>query len=529
MNGIEKAGGIRASFPQISRRVRPMSSITASRSVSRGTPLLLIASMGCAMTVLDTNVVGIVLPTIARDLNASFADIEWVISAYVLCFAALLLPAGSLADRYGRKRVFLTGIALFALASFACGVAPTAELLYVARAAQGVGAAFLLAPALAIIGHAFHDERERARAWAVWGGIMGLTMVLSPLIGGVINAWLGWRWAFAINVPICALLATAVVRIVDESRDPTPRSLDLPGIALFASAMFSLTWALILGPDRGWLSTQALSRACAGVVLFALFVWVESRRAHPMLDLALFRSLPFVGAIVAMFAYASSAQVMASLLPLFLQNARGESALVAGAGMLPFALAMLILPQLGRKLAAYMDSRQILTLGLTVVACGNLSMMVAARSTSHAWLIVAMALLGSGGGLLNGETQKAIMGTVPRERAGMASGISTTSRFTGILLGFSGLGAVLAEGVRSALTAQMTQTHLPVVQGFTERVMAGDFSRAFALYPPASIEALVHIARSSYGEGFARAFAGASIVAAVSASIVFLSMRRKER
>ncbi len=491
-------------------------------------PLLLIASMGCAMTVLDTNVVGIVLPTIARDLNASFADIEWVISAYVLCFAALLLPAGSLADRYGRKRVFLTGIALFAVASLACGVAPSARLLYVARAAQGVGAAFLLAPALAIIGHAFHDEHERARAWAVWGGIMGLTMVLSPLIGGVISAWLGWRWAFAINVPICALLALGVVRIVEESRDPTPRALDLPGIALFASAMFSLTWALILGPDHGWLSEAVALRAGAGVALFALFAWVESRRAHPMLDLALFRSLPFVGAIVAMFAYASSAQVMASLLPLFLQNARGESALGAGVGMLPFALAMLILPQLGRKLAAYMDSRQILTLGLAAVACGNLAMMLAARSTDHVWLIVAMALLGSGGGLLNGETQKAIMGTVPRERAGMASGISTTSRFTGILLGFSGLGAVLAEGVRSALDARMADTHLPVVEGFAERVMAGDFARAFALYPPASLDTLVHVAHSSYGEGFARAFTAAAMVAGVCAVIVFLSMKHRK-
>ncbi|MEM5437663.1 MFS transporter [Paraburkholderia diazotrophica] len=506
-----------------------MSSITASRSASRGTPLLLIASMGCAMTVLDTNVVGIVLPTIARDLNASFADIEWVISAYVLCFAALLLPAGSLADRFGRKRVFLAGIALFALASFACGIAPSAALLYVARAAQGVGAAFLLAPALAIIGHAFHDERERARAWAVWGGIMGLTMVLSPLIGGVVSAYLGWRWAFTINVPICALLATGVVRIVDESRDPTPRSLDLPGIALFAAAMFSLTWALILGPERGWFSTAAVSRACAGVALFAAFALVESRRAHPMLDLTLFRSLPFVGAIVAMFAYASSAQVMASLLPLFLQNARGESALGAGAGMLPFALAMLLLPQLGRKLSTYMDSRRILTLGLAVVACGNLAMMLAARRADHAWLIVAMALLGSGGGLLNGETQKAIMGTVPRERAGMASGISTTSRFTGILLGFSGLGAVLAEGVRSALTTQMSHVQVPSVPGFAERVMAGDFARAFTLYPPALTDTLLRIARSSYGEGFSQAFGAAALVAAVSAFVVCLSMRSSKR
>jgi Na+/melibiose symporter-like transporter len=243
----------------------------------------------------------------------------------------------------------------------------------------------------------------------------------------------------------------------------------------------------------------------------------------------LFRSLPFVGAIVAMFAYASSAQVMASLLPLFLQNARGESALVAGAGMLPFALAMLLLPQLGRKLAAFMESRQILALGLSVVACGNLAMMFAARGASHTWLIVAMALLGSGGGLLNGETQKGIMGTVPRERAGMASGISTTSRFTGILLGFSGLGAVLAGGVHAALVEQMSRMQLAIMPGFVEHAMAGDFSRAYTLYPAALTDTLTHIARSSYGQGFSHAFGAAAIVAAISAVIVFLSMKRKLR
>jgi len=280
-----------------------MSSISAAQTLSRNTPLLLTASFGCAVPVLATTVVGIVLPTIARDLNASFADIEWVISAYVLCFASLLLPAGSIADRFGRKRVFIIGITLFALSSLACGMAPTAQALYVARALQGVGAAFQLAPALAIIGHAFHGENERARAWAIWGGIMGLTMVVSPLIGGVINAYLGWRWAFNINVPICAALAIAVLKIVEESRDPTPRTLDFPGIALFAAAMFGVTWALILGPERGWTHEAVVLRGLAGVALFALFAIVERRRAHPMLDLTLFRAWPFVGAIVAMFAY----------------------------------------------------------------------------------------------------------------------------------------------------------------------------------------------------------------------------------
>ncbi|KAF1017401.1 MAG: Multidrug resistance protein Stp [Stenotrophomonas maltophilia] len=294
-----------------------------SAASPRTLPLLLVASTGCAMTVLDTNVVGVVLPTIARDLHASFADVEWVISSYVLCFAALLLPAGAIADRFGRRRVFLLGIAVFALASLACGLAPAASGLYLARAAQGVGAAFLLAPALAIIGHGFHDPAARGRAWALWGGIMGLTMVLSPLLGGVINHWLGWRWAFHVNVPLCALLAAAVPVYIEESRDPTPRALDLPGIALFAMAMFSLTWALIEGPGEGWTSAGVLLRLGVGIALFTAFSVVERRRAHPMLDLRLFADLPFSGSVLAMFAYAATAQVMASLLPQFLQNGRG--------------------------------------------------------------------------------------------------------------------------------------------------------------------------------------------------------------
>jgi len=506
-----------------------MSSISAAQTISRNTPLLLTASFGCAMTVLDTNVVGIVLPTIARDLNASFADIEWVISAYVLCFASLLLPAGSIADRFGRKRVFIIGITLFALSSLACGMAPTAQALYVARALQGVGAAFQLAPALAIIGHAFHGENERARAWAIWGGIMGLTMVVSPLIGGVINAFLGWRWAFNINVPICAALAIAVLRIVEESRDPTPRTLDFPGIALFAAAMFGVTWALILGPERGWTQEAVVLRGLAGVALFTLFAIVERRRAHPMLDLTLFRAWPFVGAIVAMFAYAACAQVMASLLPLFLQNARGESALDAGVGMLPFALAMLFLPMLGRRLGKYLPSYQILTLGLFVVGIGNAVMSIAAHSGGFAVLIVGMALLGSGGGLLNGETQKAIMGTVPRDRAGMASGISTTSRFSGILLGFSGLGAVLAVSVHDAVLRNLANANVPAAPGFVDRIVAGDFERATQLYPQSVVQSVAHLARTGYGAGFGNAFLAAAVFALAAAVIVFCSMRRGAR
>lgn len=205
---------------------------TLSKSERAVNPLLvmLTASTGCALTVLDTNVAAIILPTIAREFRASFADIEWVISTYVLCFASLLLPAGAIADRFGRRRVYLIGIATFTVASLLCGLAPSASALYSARALQGISAAFLLAPALAIIGHSFHDPEARNRAWAIWGSIMGLTMVIAPIIGGVIASALGWRWAFYINVPICALLGVAVVIFVNESKDSAARKLDPVGI-----------------------------------------------------------------------------------------------------------------------------------------------------------------------------------------------------------------------------------------------------------------------------------------------------------
>lgn len=233
--------------------------------------VLLVASIGCALTVIDTNIVGVMLPTIAKGLHASFADMEWVIGAYVLSFSSLLLPAGSLADKFGRRRIFLGGILLFALASLACGMATSVLTLNIARAAQGIGSAFLLAPALALIAHSFRDSHARNRAWAIWGGVMGLTMVLAPLAGGVISTLLGWRWTFFVNIPICALLMLAVTRHIDESRHENAGTLDLPGIGLFIAGMFCLTWALILAPQHGWLSREVVGRLCLGALWFALY------------------------------------------------------------------------------------------------------------------------------------------------------------------------------------------------------------------------------------------------------------------
>lgn len=494
--------------------------------------VLLSASMGCAMTVLDTNIVAIVLPRVAQDLGASFADVEWMISSYVLSFAALLLPAGAIADRFGRKKVFLSGIAVFAFASILCGVATDVTALYLSRAIQGAGAAFLLAPALAIIGHSFHGEAERARAWSIWGGIMGLTMVVSPILGGVLASLLGWRWAFYVNLPICLLLAAAVVRLIDESRDAEARRLDPLGIVTFAGAMFGLTSGLIEGQAHGWTAIAAMRGFAGGLFSASLFLLVESRQIRPMLDLTLFRLPRFVGAVLAMFAYAASAQVMASLLPLYLQNGMGRAPLAAGFAMLPFAGAMLFLPQVGRRLGRRFASHQILTLGLAVVSAGNGLTAWAVSRDQRPLVILGMILLGSGGGLLNGETQKAIMSSVPRNRAGMASGLSTTARFSGILLGFALLSAVLAIVARSTLIGEFCGAfldHCSAAPAFAASVIAGDGSKAVAVMPP-DLEALAReTAQRGYAAGFSAALFAAALIAGASAALVAVLMRPSPR
>lgn len=483
------------------------------------TLILFTASVGCALTVLDTNVVAVVLPTIARDLGASFAEIEWVISTYILCFASLLLPAGAIADRFGRKKVFLAGIALFAAASLLCGVAPSTTALYLARALQGIGAAVLLPSALAIIAHTFHGEAERNRAWAIWGGMMGLTMVLSPMLGGVIADLLGWRWAFNVNLPVCLALAAAVLAFVDESADANARRLDPIGILSFSSAMFGLTWGLINGQAQGWGSLAAICGFAGSIVAFGIFIAAELMQERPMLDLKLFRLPRFVGAVLAMFAYAGCAQVMASLLPLFLQNGLGRTPLATGFAMLPFALAMLILPQVGRRLNGILASEQVLFIGLALVAAGDAVTGWGAHIGASGLVIGGMALLGSGGGLLNGETQKAIMSVVPRERAGMASGISTTARFSGILLGFAVLSGVIATTARGVLT----RATYPA--SFADAVVAGDLPRALAGISPDQRDMAAAQAAHAYGSAFGTALCTAAVVAGICALLIRLLMR----
>ncbi|MBF3779398.1 MFS transporter [Burkholderia pseudomallei] len=497
-------GSPAASAPARARALAPAAE-PGAEAPSRAWRALATASATCSLIVLDTNVVAVSLPSIARTFHANFADIEWVVSAYMTAFAACLLPAGGLADRAGRKRVLLAGLAVFFVASLGCGLAPSAALLNVARAVKGIGAAMLLTSALAVIANRFSEGRERARAWAIWGMCMGVATAIAPLVGGAIAQWIGWRWIFLLNLPVCIALAAAVRATIDESRDPHAKRID--------------------APSHGWTAPGTLARFAASAALGAAFVAAERWQRRPMIDLALFRTPRFVGALLAMFGYAACAQVMMTFLPLYLQIGFGMSAIDAGLGMLPFALAMIVGPSLGAALSARAPAATVLGCGLALIGIGNFATAALAGASHYGLVALGMMITGCGAGILNGDTQKAIMACVPPERTGMASGISTTTRFSAIVTSVGVLGAVLAEQTHAALAARVA--HAPALLGaldphFMSSLLAGDLAQAIRGLPPRTGATLAHIAPGGFASGFSLALCASGAFALAAAVAVRL-------
>ncbi|WP_429440457.1 MFS transporter [Paraburkholderia youngii] len=494
--------------------------------------VLATAAATCALIVLDTNVVAVSLPSIARSFHAGFADVEWVVSAYMVSFASCLLPMGGLADRYGRKNTMLLGLLMFAIASLGCGLAPSVMFLNFSRVAKGFGAAMLLTSALAVIAHAFPTPRERVRAWAIWGMTMGIATTIAPLFGGLIAQWVGWRWIFLLNLPVCVVLIFCTRRVVTNSRNPHARRIDFAGSLFFGIGLACGIWALIGAQDDGWRSAATEARLAGCVLLLAGFVAIERRVGSAVIDLALFRQARFVAAVLGMFGYAACAQVMMTFLPLYLQNAFGWTPICAGLGMLPFALSMIVGPWLGARIGRHATGpTSILSAGLALVGVGNLLTAIAVKSGAYSWVAFGMIVTGLGAGVLNGDTQKAIVACVPPNRSGMASGISTTTRFTAIVTSIGVLGAVLASRARSAIDAAMTchtSGKACVDAQFMSDLLAGDISHALARLAPDLQPAMRSIAPAGFASGFASALSVAGVLAlSISVAIWLLAGRRR--
>ena len=465
-----------------------------------GFAVLVCTSAPSFMLQLDANIVSVSLPSIARSLNADFAGIEWVVTAYMLSFASLLMPAGALADRFGRKLMLIIGLTVFTVASFLCGAAPNLAILIGARALQGAGAAMQLSSALATLSHEFHGE-ARARAFAFWGTVVGIGMSLGPIIGGLITQHFGWQWAFYVNLPIGIVLIAMIARIIETSRDPDATRFDLPGVACFASALFLTTLALIEGNKSGWTNPWIIGALGAALGLFVLFIAVELYQDRPMLDLAYFRRPTYLGANLAQLSFSAGMLTMLTFIPIFLQSGLGQTSGFAGLMMLPLVLPLFIVPLIvSRHLAHRLSGRALLTLGLFLVCLGLFWLALVVREIAYAPLVGGLVLIGIGAGMLNGETTKVGMTVIPRERAGMASGVSGTVRFTGLVLGITTLGAILYGGVAAAVADALPRASQLDQQALVHSIASGNVTVAtLPGYDGAAMKGLVV---QSLGSGY---------------------------
>jgi len=406
------------------------------------------------MLLIDITIVQVALPTIQRHLGGGFTDLQWVIDAYALTLAAFILTFGSLADRFGRKTVFVVGVGLFTSASVVCGAANSAALLIGARALQGFGGAAMFATGLALIGQEFQGL-ERGKAIAAWSATVGVALAAGPLLGGGLTDTLGWRWIFLVNAPIGIITIVVAASQMVNVGDPGAKRLDWAGVITFSGSLFALMVGLLRGNEEGWGSPLIVSLLLASALLMVAFVIAEHHHPRPMLDLSLFRKPAFVGVSVATFAIGAGMFAIFPYLTFYLQNDLGYSPLTGGLCLLPATVLCFVVPVATRRAADKLPPGVVLSAGLATTAVGLATMRGLTVNSSWVALIPGLLITGLGIGIANPAIAKIALGVVPPQRAGMASGISNTFRTGGLAAGVAALGAVFQHHLTTSLRAQL--------------------------------------------------------------------------
>jgi EmrB/QacA subfamily drug resistance transporter len=401
---------------------------------------------------LDITIVNVALPSIQRRLTADLTGLQWVVDAYALALAALILTAGALADRFGRRLLFIFGVVVFTSASLLCGLAWNITALDVARGVQGIGGAALFATALALIGHEYRGA-DRFGAIAVWGATVGAAVASGPLVGGILTDALGWRWVFFVNVPVGAFALLIARTRMTESRDAGSVRTDLAGLVTFTAALFLIVFGLLRGNAEGWSSGLILSALLAGAVLLVAFVVVEARQERPMLDLSLFRRPAFVGVSIATFTIAAGMFALFPYLSIYLQDILGTSPLGAGLRFLPLTAFVFLVPIATRGIAQRVQPWLLASLGMLLVAIGLLLMHGLTSGSRWTALLPGFIVGGIGIGLANPTLAASALRTVDPARSGMASGINNAFRLSGVAIGVAALGAVLEDRVSTSLAS----------------------------------------------------------------------------
>jgi EmrB/QacA subfamily drug resistance transporter len=407
------------------------------------------------MLLLDISIVVVALPSIQRRFGSGLSGLQWTMDAYALTLAVLILTFGALADRYGRRLIFIFGVVVFTAASALCGAAWSIAVLDVSRAVQGVGGAALFATALALIGHEYRGP-ERFGAIAIWGATVGAAVASGPLVGGILTDTAGWRWVFFVNIPIGIFALFVAVTRMSESSDPDARHTDVFGLVTFSGSLFMIVLGILRGNAEGWSSPLILGLLIGGAALLGAFVVIEMRQERPMLDITLFGQRAFTGVSIATFCIAAGMFALFPYLSIYLQDILGYSPLGAGLRFLPMTAFIFFVPLLVRRYAAGVSMRTHIGLGFALIAAG-LGLMRLLVSSTSSWtaLLPGLIVAGIGIGIANPAIAAAALRVVDPARTGMASGISNTFRIGGVAFGIALLGALLENRVSSSLTSTL--------------------------------------------------------------------------
>jgi EmrB/QacA subfamily drug resistance transporter len=494
----------------------PSDSHQATAARNRWTLIAICA--GTFMLLVDVTIVQVALPTIQRHLHASFTDLQWVIDAYALSLAALILTWGSISDRFGRKRVFIAGLTVFTASSLLCGLAQSISMLIWSRALQGVGGAAMFATGLALIAQDFQGP-ARGKAIAAWGATVGGAVAIGPLVGGLLTSGVGWRWIFIVNVPIGVVAIWLSSSKMRNQKDPGATRLDVFGLVTFSAGMFLLELGLIKGNSLGWSSGPIVAMFLGSAAAFVAFVFIELHQTRPMFDLSLFRKPGFSGVSLGTFAVGGGMFALMPYLTLYLQNDLGYSPLGGGLRLLPMTIPTFAVPFLFRSPIHKLPPGLVLGGGIAITAGGILAFLEVGPNSSWTVLILGMVLSGIGIGIANPAIARVGLGVVPPERSGMASGLSNTFRIGGLATGVAALGAVFQQRI----TTSMSST-VGAHAGTIGRVISSAGVKAAAKGNPKVTDA----ARVAFASGLRTIFVIGAVIVALGAVAAAWLVRSKD-
>jgi EmrB/QacA subfamily drug resistance transporter len=490
---------------------------------------LVVVCAATFMLLLDITIVIVALPTIQSELHASFSDMQWVIDAYALTLASVLLTAGSLADRYGHRLLFTVGLVVFTLGSLLCGIAQSPLMLIVSRSAQGIGGAILFATSLALLAQSFHGK-ERGMAFGIWGAVTGVSAGLGPVLGGVITDAISWRGIFLVNLPV-GIAALVVTRLkVDESKTPRAARPDWAGFATLTAGLVSLVYGLIRAGELAWSDTGVAICLALAVVFFVVFVAVELRAEHPLLDLSLFRIPTFSGGLAAAFALNGSLYAMFLYLVLYLQDDLGYSAIATGSALLLISGTSIFSSIFAGVFSDRIPVRWLIGPGLLLVGVGLLLMTGLNGNSSWTHMILGFIMAGVGSGIVNPPLASTAVGVVDPEHSGMASGVNTTFREIGIAAGVAVYGSVFASALRHHLgqalaTIPSLERHLP---GVVTAIQQGNAAQAVNAVPGPSRAPLVAAIHASFASALNVLLVISAVLALVGAACSGVLIRRRD-